>query len=176
VITNDNTDESIKKIELELSYPIALKANDSIEFYNTHFEGKKKAYKIYNNEELVKILNQIYNAGYTGKMIAQDFIPGDSSDMYVLNAYVNTSSQVKMMSLGKCLLDEVLPLNIGNYNALVTMGDDNIYKQYKKFLDEISYTGFANFDLKYDKRDGKYKVFEINIRQGRSSFYMNAAQ
>lgn len=175
VITNDNTDESIKKIESELSYPIALKANDSIEFYNTHFEGKKKAYKIYNNEELVKTLNQIYNAGYTGKMIAQDFIPGDSSDMYVLNAYVNTSSQVKMMSLGKCLLDEVLPLNIGNYNALVTMGDDNIYKQYKKFLEEISYTGFANFDLKYDKRDGKYKVFEINIRQGRSSFYMNAA-
>lgn len=175
VITNDNTDESIKKIESELSYPIALKANDSIEFYNTHFEGKKKAYKIHNNEELVKTLNQIYNAGYTGKMIAQDFIPGDSSDMYVLNAYVNTSSQVKMMSLGKCLLDEVLPLNIGNYNALVTMGDDNIYKQYKKFLEEISYTGFANFDLKYDKRDGKYKVFEINIRQGRSSFYMNAA-
>lgn len=175
VITNDNTDESIKKIESELSYPIALKANDSIEFYNTHFEGKKKAYKIYNNEELVKTLNLIYNAGYTGKMIAQDFIPGDSSDMYVLNAYVNTSSQVKMMSLGKCLLDEVLPLNIGNYNALVTMGDDNIYKQYKKFLEEISYTGFANFDLKYDKRDGKYKVFEINIRQGRSSFYMNTA-
>lgn len=175
VITNDNTDESIKKIESELSYPIALKANDSIEFYNTHFEGKKKAYKIRNNEELVKTLNQIYNAGYTGKMISQDFIPGDSSDMYVLNAYVNTSSQVKMMSLGKCLLDEVLPLNIGNYNALVTMGDDNIYKQYKKFLEEISYTGFANFDLKYDKRDGKYKVFEINIRQGRSSFYMNAA-
>lgn len=170
VITNDNTDESIKKIESELSYPIALKANDSIEFYNTHFEGKKKAYKIHNNEELVKTLNQIYNAGYTGKMIAQDFIPGDSSDMYVLNAYVNTSSQVKMMSLGKCLLDEVLPLNIGNYNALVTMGDDNIYKQYKKFLEEISYRGFANFDLKYDNRDGKYKVFEINIRQGRSSF------
>lgn len=174
VITNDSTNESVNKIESKLSYPIALKANDSIEYYNTHFEGKKKAYKIHDNSELVKTLNQIYKSGYTGKMIAQDFIPGDSSEMYVLNAYVDSNSKVKMMSLGKCLLDEVLPLNIGNYNAIVTMGDEKIYQQYKKFLEEISYTGFANFDLKYDVRDGKYKVFEINIRQGRSSFYMNA--
>ena len=174
VIIDDSTDESINKIESKLSYPIALKANDSIEYYNTQFDGKKKAYKIHDNSELASTLNQIYKSAYTGKMIAQDFIPGDSSDMYVLNAYVDRNSKVRMMSLGKCLLDEVLPLNVGNYNAIVSIGDKKIYQQYKKFLEEISYTGFANFDLKYDIRDGKFKVFEINIRQGRSSFYMNA--
>lgn len=158
----------------DLTYPVALKANDSIEYLYLDFPGKKKAYKIDSPEELHDVLQAIYDAGYHGEMILQDFIPGNSSAMYVLNAYVNRKSQVKMMSLGKCLLDECLPTQIGNYNALVTTGNRELYQQYQDFLEAIGYTGYANFDLKYDVRDGKYKVFEINLRQGRSSFYMDA--
>ena len=170
IITPLNKDD----YKTALQFPVALKPNDSIEYVNIHFEGKKKAYKIKDEEELREVIEKIYDNGYTGELIAQDFIPGDTSAMYVLNAYVNRKGEVKMMCLGKCLLDEVLPLNIGNYNALMTMGDEEIYKTYEKFLKDIGYRGFANFDLKYDARDGKYKVFEINIRQGRSSYYMNA--
>lgn len=155
-------------------YPVALKANDSISYTKLKFEGKKKAYKIKSQEELTKTLRTIYQAGYLGEMIIQDFIPGNSDQMAVVNFYVNQQRKVTFGSFGKCILDEVIPESIGNYNAVICEDHPEIYEQYKKFLEKINYRGFANFDIKYDIRDGKYKVFEINIRQGRASYYMNA--
>lgn len=155
-------------------FPMALKPNDSIAYLHAAFPGKKKAYRIANEEELRSVVQSIYSSSYKGDLILQDYIPGDFSRMFVLNAYVNTKGEVKMMCLGKCLLDACLPQEIGNYNALISMGNDAIYAKYERFLKDIGYRGLANFDLKYDVRDGKYKVFEINIRQGRSSTYMTA--
>lgn len=170
IIDRENKDS----FNIPFDYPVAVKANDSIEFLHLKFTGKKKAYKANNINELTRIIQDVYAAGYSGEMIVQDFIPGDHSTMGVLNAYVNSKGEVKMMCFGKCLLDECLPEGIGNYNALVTENNEELYEMVKNFLEKINYRGFANFDFKYDRRDGKYKVFEINIRQGRSSYYMTA--
>ena len=41
----------------------------------------------------------------------------------------------------------------------------------KDFLEDIKFFGYANFDFKYDERTKEYIIFEINIRQGRSSSF-----
>ena len=163
-------------VHVPFDYPIALKANDSIEYVGLHFEGKKKAYIISDQDELDRVLSSVYAAGYTGVMVAQDFIPGDCSEMVVLNAYVGRDHKVRMMAMGQCVLDAVLPAEIGNYHALYTADGSAIYQRYRAFLEAVGYSGFANFDLKRDPRDGEYKVFEINLRQGRSSFHMELGE
>ena len=45
----------------------------------------------------------------------------------------------------------------------------------RAFLEDIGYVGFGNFAIKLDPRDNTYKLFEMNLRQGRSSFFVTAA-
>lgn len=161
--------------DLPFGFPVAVKASDSIEYVQLSFEGKKKGYKADNYDEFDKILNMVYEAGYTGNLIVQDFIPGDDATMWVLNSYSGKDGKVKAMCLGHCVLEDYTPAGIGNYNGIIQQGDDELYAKYKKFLEDIGYVGFSNFDMKYDERDKKYKVFEINIRQGRSSYFTTAS-
>ncbi|GCF94474.1 D-aspartate ligase [Enterococcus florum] len=158
--------------DLPFQFPVALKPANSVEWLSIDFEGRKKAFIIDTREEFDTILERIYQAGYTSEMIAQDFIPGDDSNMRVLNAYVDQHHQVRMMCLGHPLLEDPSPEAIGNYVAIMPDYNEKIYQTIKGFLEAIHYTGFANFDMKYDPRDGEYKLFEINLRQGRSSFFV----
>lgn len=169
------TRQNYGNINLPFSYPVALKPSSSTEYSKVNFEGKEKSYKVNNEKELKQIIDNIYKTNYNSNIIVQDFIPGEDDTMYVMNCYSNKDGKVKMMCLGRCILEEHTPYGIGNYKAIISDGNKNLYEKIKNFLEEIKYVGFSNFDLKYDYRDKKYKLFEINIRQGRSSFFTTAA-
>ena len=132
-------------------------------------------YTAHTPEEAAAILAQIYGAGYPDKVILQDMIPGDDSFMHVLTAYVDKNHAVKMMCLGHVGLEEHTPRALGNHAAIITEYNAPLMEKLKAFLEAIEYTGFANFDIKYDTRDGSYRVFEINLRQGRSNYYVTGA-
>jgi Predicted ATP-grasp enzyme len=102
-------------------------------------------------------------------------IPGNDEYMYVLTSYSDQSGKVVMMCLGNVLLEEHTPLGKGNHAVIITDHNAELMKQAKEFLENIHYVGFSNFDIKYDYRDGKYKFFEINTRQGRSNYYVTAS-
>ena len=164
--------ESNKNFDSPFGFPVALKPADSVEWLDIQFEGRKKAFRIKTRGELNDIIKKIYDNGYTSDLILQDFIPGDDSNMRVLNAYVDKNHEVKMMCLGHPLLEDPEPSAIGNYVTILPEFNQEIYDTVKNFLEAINYEGYANFDMKYDSRDGKFKLFEINIRQGRSSFFV----
>ena len=172
VIITKEMAENPAAIELTFDFPVALKPANSVEYLSAQFEGRKKAFTIKTREEFELILGRVYEAGYTSEMICQDFIPGDDSHMRVLNVYVDHQSNVRMMCLGHPLLEDPTPAAIGNYVAILPDYNEKIYQTIQNFLETIHYRGFANFDMKYDPRDGEYKLFEINLRQGRSSFYV----
>ncbi|CAI2657167.1 carboxylate--amine ligase [Apilactobacillus apinorum] len=160
-------------IEQPFGYPVALKPTNSVEWLDVHFEGRKKAFIIESEDEFNDIVKKVYTNGYTSDLILQDYIPGDDSNMRTLNAYVDKNHKVKMMCLGHPLLEDPTPSNIGNYVAILPEYNEKLYSMVQSFLENINYVGYANFDMKYDTRDNTFKLFEINLRQGRSSFFVS---
>ena len=76
------------------------------------------------------------------------------------------------------ILEEQTPEGIGNYAAILSdpeYNDAALLEKLKNFLEDMQWEGFANMDIKYDARTGEYKMFEMNPRQGRSSYFVTAA-
>jgi len=159
--------------EEEISqYPVIIKPSNHVEYFPLDFEGKQKIYYCKNAQELMENLHRIQEGGYTGKLIIQEYIPGDDTYMWDSVVYVNTKGKAQLVSLGQVALQEPESELVGNYTAIITRFDTEIMDMCCNFLEETGYRGFANFDFKRDPRDGQLKVFEINTRAGRGSFYV----
>ena len=167
--------ENYKTVELPFDFPCIIKPSNSVAYWNCTFPHKKNVFLANNKEEFDAILNAIYGSSYQDHLILQEYIPGPDSQMRVMNCYCGKDKKVKLISLGHALLEEQSPEGIGSYAAIINTVDRELSAQMKDFLEDIGYTGFANFDMKLDPRDGKYKLFEMNLRQGRSSFFVTAA-
>ena len=176
-----NQNDSIDKIEefFKNEYPIIIKPSDGVEYHKLDDAGLAKVYKVYNEEELIKTIEIIENAGYNKNLIIQEFIPGDDSALFDSIFYVGKDKKAKLATFAQIGLQERTPTGIGNCTVLVNGFDEHGYNEeivykLKEFIEKIGYQGFAEFDMKYDYRDKKYKVLEINPRQSRSGYYLTA--
>lgn len=161
--------------KMDFPFPVILKPSDSISYWEHPFDSQHKVYTIHDRDELTKVITEIYKAGYSDKLIIQDMIPGNDEYMRVLTSYSDRNGNVRMMCLGHVLLEEHTPHGLGNHAVIITEPNDELMTRVKALLEELHYIGYSNFDIKYDKRDGKYKFFEINTRQGRSNFYVTGS-
>ena len=173
--------ENIKEIKKYFNneYPIIIKPSDGVEYHKLDDAGLSKVYKAHDEDELEKIIKEIENAGYNKNLIIQEFIPGDDSALFDSIFYVGKDKKAKLATFAQIGLQEHTPTGIGNCTILVNGFDEHGYNEeivykLKEFIEKIGYQGFAEFDMKYDSRDNKYKVLEINPRQSRSGYYLTA--
>lgn len=163
-----------------LTFPIILKPANVVMYNHLSFEGKNKIYKIEGQIELEETIKRIIKAGYKDRLIIQEFIPGDDSNLFDAVVYVDRYGKVKIQSFAQIGLQERTKSMVGNAAVLINgfnTTDGNcteMLHKIKKFMENIPYHGFAEFDLKYDKRTNSFKVLEINARQGRCSYYISA--
>ena len=155
--------------------PFVVKPAESATYWDHPFDTQKKAYILRTREEVDRVIDDIYGHGYEDSLIIQDFIPGGDENMRVLTCYSDGEGKVRLMCLGHVLLEEHTRHGIGNHAVIITEPGGELYETFRRFLETVHFVGFSNFDIKFDPRDGKFKAFEINCRQGRSNYYVTGA-
>ncbi len=156
----------------ESGYPMILKPTAPAAWNAVSFEGHAKVHEVASVAELRDLLARIHGSGYRAKLVLQDRIPGDDTGMRILTCYCDRQSRVRFASYGRTLIEEHSPGLLGVPAAILTGQNRAIVDEAVRLLAELEWVGYANFDLKYDPRDGQSKFFELNPRLGRSNYYV----
>ncbi len=153
-------------------FPLILKATSPTAWHRVSFAGQAKVHEVASDDELRELLRRIHAAGYRDALVLQDRIPGDDTGMRILTCYCDKDSRVRFASWGQTLIEEHSPGQLGVPAAILTGVNPEMVAQATRLLAELRWVGFANFDLKFDPRDGVTKFFELNPRLGRSNYYV----
>ena len=160
---------------VDLDYPLIAKAASSADYQDVEFEGKKKVFEIATPDELTWLWDALRSAGFRGRFVVQELVPGDDTQMRSITAYVDSRGEITLLCSAHVLLEEHTPSGLGNPAAMITTRDDAMLDQARTFLSSTGYRGFANFDVKVDPRSGQFRFFEVNPRIGRNNYYVTAA-
>jgi len=162
--------------KLGFAYPIIVKPSSSVDYWKHPFDTMKKVYTAATPAEAAEIVKTIYASGYPDRMVLQKMVPGGDDHMRVLTAFSDENGKVRAMCLGHTMVEEHTPHGLGNHAAIVSEDTTSLplVENIRKMLEACRYTGFSNFDIKYSGTPGDYRVFEINLRQGRSNYYVTA--
>lgn len=160
-------------------YPWVVKPVYGYGYERLSWPGKAKVYTVRSEDELRELIHMLVNATRehkrARKFVAQPRVEGNDSFNLSITAYVDSSGEITMLGSAQVILEDHAPSALGNPAAMITERYPALYAQVTRFLENVEWHGFANFDVKVDSRTGKAFFFEVNPRIGRNLYYNTAA-
>ena len=119
--------------------------------------------QIKNKGELTERKNQLVQL-LTNKIIlmASEIIPGDGSNIYAYVCYRNMGGEILNEWTGKKLSQ--YPDDFGVFASASNQAPPIVLEQGRKLIEGLDAKGVCQPEFKYDARDGKYKLMEVNLR------------
>jgi predicted ATP-grasp superfamily ATP-dependent carboligase len=95
-------------------------------------------------------------------IVLQEFIPGGGEAQYSYGAVYDRGSPVVSMVARR---RRQYPIDFGYTSTFVeTVERPEVEDAACRFLASLGYTGIAEVEFKYDQRDGRYKILDVNAR------------
>ena len=97
-------------------------------------------------------------------VILQEYIPGPDSSTWTFNGYFDRESRCLAGFTGRKLRN--YPAYFGQASLAICERNDEVEKTAVEFMQRIGYRGALDIGFRYDRRDGRYKVNDVNPRIG----------
>lgn len=162
----------IRAAVADLGAPFILKPATSIEWERIKFPGKLKVYECEDAASAEQIIEAAAEAGYTGRFLAQELVPGDDTYGYVATIYIDRSGVVTLKSTARMLLALHTPNLLGNMALGLVDWYPEVAEPVSEMLLGLGYRGFATVDVKYHARTGTAYLLDVNPRVGRSNYFI----
>lgn len=143
-------------------FPIMLKG---IFGNRLHTASGIKMLIIKSPDELIREYQKLSRFGDDNLMI-QEYIPGEDNQVYIFNGYFNKDSDCEIAFTGRKIRQ--LPIHMGCAALGECCWNEQVNRMTKRFMKNIGYRGILDIGYRYDQRDGKYKVLDINPRVGQA--------
>jgi D-aspartate ligase len=141
----------------EMPYPALIKPTMS------HTDAKLfpgKALRVESADELVARYRQL--DGVWSSILVQEMIPGGDDQLWTLGAYMDAKARPLAIFCGRKLRQ--YPPQLGTCSLGECVWDPEVVKLGLRLLKGIGYVGPTQVEFKWDARDGRFKLMEINAR------------
>jgi predicted ATP-grasp superfamily ATP-dependent carboligase len=139
-----------------------LKPLDSQEF---SVRTGKKAFRLEGRSHALEIMTQVDGTGKGFPILLQEYVPGPASSYFLVDGIVDRHGQTLARFARQ--RHRMYPAPFGNSTLSETIPLTRVQPAIES-LDRIfsatGYRGIFDAEFKYDKRDGKFKIVEINAR------------
>jgi D-aspartate ligase len=99
-------------------------------------------------------------------VMLQEYIPGMPESVWMFNGYFDRDSHCKIGMTGKKLRQA--PPYTGSTSLGACVANDTVHDTTVRLMRALGYRGILDIGYRYDARDGKYKLLDVNPRIGGS--------
>jgi D-aspartate ligase len=138
-------------------FPVMVKATDS-DRLRRHTGGTK--FVIQNPRELAALYARAED-GQGPNLLIQEYIPGED---WMFDGYFDGNSECLFGLTGKKI--RRFPVHTGVTSLGICLPNETVIETTAAFMKAIGYHGILDIGYRYDRRDGQYKVLDVNPRIG----------
>ena len=142
-----------------MSFPVLVKGCKGLSFYKaTHM----KAIQVNDREELQRTITHLSQCMDSSDYMIQELIESEKHDHIVSFTCFAVDGEIKTYWMGEKLREH--PIKYGTATFARSMFSGSVLQEAIPLMRQLAYTGICEIEFIKDRKDGLYKLIEINPR------------